>query len=161
MTEPVIRTEKLTRTYNMGASIITALREADLTVQTGEFIALMGASGSGKSTLLNLVGLLDRASSGEYFLEENRSHPCDAMNWLTCAAGELVSFFRISTCCPGYLPGKTWRCLWRIAGESLGSRISSIVRVRRCRASSWSSAPNTIPWNYQAVNVSGSRSPGR
>jgi putative ABC transport system ATP-binding protein len=69
MTEPVIRTEKLTRTYNMGASIITALREADLTVQTGEFIALMGASGSGKSTLLNLVGLLDRASSGEYFLE--------------------------------------------------------------------------------------------
>ena len=69
MTEPVIRTEKLTRTYNMGASIITALREADLTVQTGEFIALMGASGSGKSTLLNLVGLLDRATSGEYFLE--------------------------------------------------------------------------------------------
>ena len=69
MTEPVIRTENLTRTYNMGASIITALREADLTVQTGEFIALMGASGSGKSTLLNLVGLLDRATSGEYFLE--------------------------------------------------------------------------------------------
>jgi putative ABC transport system ATP-binding protein len=69
MSEPVIRTEKLTRTYSMGASVITVLREADLTVHPGEFIALMGASGSGKSTLLNLLGLLDRATSGEYFLE--------------------------------------------------------------------------------------------
>ncbi|HEU0297041.1 MAG TPA: ABC transporter ATP-binding protein [Anaerolineales bacterium] len=69
MSEPVIRTEKLTRSYSMGASLITALREADLTIQAGEFIALMGASGSGKSTLLNLIGLLDRATSGEYWLE--------------------------------------------------------------------------------------------
>ena len=69
MSEPVIRTEKLTRTYSMGESVITALRDADLIVDAGEFIALMGASGSGKSTLLNLIGLLDRATSGEYFLE--------------------------------------------------------------------------------------------
>lgn len=69
MSDPVIRTEKLTRTYSMGESVITALREADLTVHAGEFIALMGASGSGKSTLLNLIGLLDHATSGEYFLE--------------------------------------------------------------------------------------------
>ena len=69
MNLPVIRTEKLTRTYSMGESVITALRDADLTVQAGDFIALMGASGSGKSTLLNLIGLLDRATSGEYFLE--------------------------------------------------------------------------------------------
>ena len=69
MSELVIRTERLTRTYSMGTSVITALREADLTVQAGEFIALMGASGSGKSTLLNLLGLLDRPTSGEYFLE--------------------------------------------------------------------------------------------
>ena len=69
MSEPVIRTEKLTRTYSMGESVITALLDADLTVAAGEFIALMGASGSGKSTLLNLLGLLDRPTSGEYFLE--------------------------------------------------------------------------------------------
>jgi len=69
MNEPVIRTEKLTRAYSMGESIVTALRDADLTVDVGEFIALMGASGSGKSTLLNLIGLLDRPTSGEYFLE--------------------------------------------------------------------------------------------
>jgi putative ABC transport system ATP-binding protein len=69
MNAPVIRTEKLTRAYAMGESVVTALREADLLVQAGEFIALMGASGSGKSTLLNLLGLLDRPTSGEYFLE--------------------------------------------------------------------------------------------
>ena len=70
MSVPVIRTEKITRTYSMGDNVVTALRDADLTVHAGEFIALMGASGSGKSTLLNLLGLLDRATSGEYWLEE-------------------------------------------------------------------------------------------
>jgi putative ABC transport system ATP-binding protein len=69
MNETVIRTEQLTRTYSMGESLVTALRNADLSVKAGEFIALMGASGSGKSTLLNLLGLLDRPTSGEYFLE--------------------------------------------------------------------------------------------
>ena len=69
MSAEIIRTEKLTRAYSMGGNIVTALREADLTVHAGEFIALMGASGSGKSTLLNLIGLLDRATSGEYWLE--------------------------------------------------------------------------------------------
>jgi len=66
----VIRTEKITRTYTMGEAVVTALRDADLTVHAGEFIALMGASGSGKSTLLSVIGLLDRATSGEYWLEE-------------------------------------------------------------------------------------------
>lgn len=70
MSIPVIRTEKITRTYSMGESVVTALRDADLTVHAGEFIALMGASGSGKSTLLNVIGLLDRPTSGEYWLEE-------------------------------------------------------------------------------------------
>ena len=70
MSASVIRTEKITRTYAMGESTIMALRDADLTVHAGEFIALMGASGSGKSTLLNVIGLLDHATSGEYWLEE-------------------------------------------------------------------------------------------
>src|SRR5919109_2841357 len=68
--DAVIRTEKITRTYSMGEAIVTALRDADLNVEAGEFIALMGASGSGKSTLLNVIGLLDRPTSGEYWLEE-------------------------------------------------------------------------------------------
>ena len=70
MSVPVMRTKKITRTYSMGGNTVIALREADLTIQAGEFIALMGASGSGKSTLLNLLSLLDRVTSGEYWLEE-------------------------------------------------------------------------------------------
>lgn len=66
----VIRTAGLTREYVMGSAILRALRGVNLTVREGEFLALMGASGSGKSTLLSLLGLLDRPTKGEYFLED-------------------------------------------------------------------------------------------
>jgi putative ABC transport system ATP-binding protein len=67
---PVIETVSLTREYSMGNTVVHALRGVDLTVQSGEFLALMGASGSGKSTLLNMIGLLDRPTSGIYKLED-------------------------------------------------------------------------------------------
>jgi putative ABC transport system ATP-binding protein len=66
----VIEAVDLTREYAMGKSVVHALRGVDLTVRTGEFLALMGASGSGKSTLLNMFGLLDRPTSGQYRLED-------------------------------------------------------------------------------------------
>jgi putative ABC transport system ATP-binding protein len=66
----IIRTLGLTREYQMGNVTLRALRGVELTVHQGDFIALMGASGSGKSTLLSLLGLLDRATAGKYFLED-------------------------------------------------------------------------------------------
>ena len=68
--DAVIRTTGLTREYVMGQAVLRALRGVDLTVREGEFLALMGASGSGKSTLLSLIGLLDRPTSGQYWLEK-------------------------------------------------------------------------------------------
>lgn len=67
--EFVIRTEKLVKTYVSGTNEVHALRGIDLTIQKGEFIAIMGASGSGKSTLMNLLGCLDTPTSGSYLLD--------------------------------------------------------------------------------------------
>ena len=65
MTDLLIQASKLTRHYHVGKAVVAALSEVDITVPTGEFSALVGPSGSGKSTLLNLIGGLDRPSSGE------------------------------------------------------------------------------------------------
>ncbi|MEM0455144.1 MAG: ATP-binding cassette domain-containing protein, partial [Nitrososphaerota archaeon] len=62
--KPLIRLESVQKFYNSGASRVHALRGIDLTVWEGDMIAIMGPSGSGKSTLLNLMGLLDRPTSG-------------------------------------------------------------------------------------------------
>src|ERR1700693_4727624 len=66
MPEPVIKVEKVTRTYHVGDVDVHALRGVDLTVEHGEFLAIMGSSGSGKSTLMAVLGCLDRPSSGRY-----------------------------------------------------------------------------------------------
>jgi putative ABC transport system ATP-binding protein len=65
----VIRVEDLYKTYRMGDIEVPALRGINLTVNRGEFVAVMGSSGSGKSTFMNIVGCLDRPTRGKYFLE--------------------------------------------------------------------------------------------
>jgi putative ABC transport system ATP-binding protein len=71
-TQPVIRTEGLTKIYRTGVTEVPALREIDFEVREGEMIAIMGASGSGKSTLMNLLGCLDTPTSGSYELDGTR-----------------------------------------------------------------------------------------
>lgn len=68
MDDYIIKLEYINKTVNLGAAKLTILKNIDLRVKKGEFLAIVGASGSGKSTLLNIIGCLDRPTSGTYLL---------------------------------------------------------------------------------------------
>ena len=65
----LIDLRNINKTYRNGDQELKVLKNINLTVEEGEFVAIMGPSGSGKSTLMNIIGMLDRPSTGEYFLE--------------------------------------------------------------------------------------------
>ena len=82
-TQPIIRSKHLNREYKLGKAIIPALKDIDLSICIGDFTVIAGPSGSGKTTLLNLIGLIDKPTSGEIWMQNintstknlNRLHP--------------------------------------------------------------------------------------
>src|SRR5512146_3307981 len=68
MTEFVIRVEDLHKSYETSAGLFPVLKDVNLSIAAGEFVAIMGPSGSGKSTFMNILGCLDTPTSGHYFL---------------------------------------------------------------------------------------------
>jgi putative ABC transport system ATP-binding protein len=69
MPKELIRTVDLARNYYLGENIVMALRDVSMTINDGDFLAIMGPSGSGKSTAMNLIGCLDTPTSGQFFFD--------------------------------------------------------------------------------------------
>jgi putative ABC transport system ATP-binding protein len=65
---PILLMERLCKSYELGTMELKVLRDIELTIHNGDYVAIMGPSGSGKSTLLNMIGCLDRPTSGDYWL---------------------------------------------------------------------------------------------
>jgi len=84
--EFIVRTKGLTKIYTMGEIEVPALRDVELDIRRGEYLSIMGPSGSGKSTLFNMVGGLDKPTSGTCFIEEVDMAQLDAFElaWLRC-----------------------------------------------------------------------------
>ncbi|HMN73017.1 MAG TPA: ABC transporter ATP-binding protein [Rhodoblastus sp.] len=92
MAEEILRLEKVCKSYNVGQPSETeALHDIDLRLERGEFLALIGPSGSGKSTLLNIIGLLDRPTSGRLLIKGRDTGELDDAE-LTALRGRTIGF---------------------------------------------------------------------
>lgn len=82
----VVRLSEVTKTFRMGSTVVDALKGIDLAIRAGEYLSIMGPSGSGKSTLFNMIGALDKPSSGRVFIDEVDVAQLDAFElaWLRC-----------------------------------------------------------------------------
>lgn len=124
----VLELAKVSSTFGEGATAVAALREVDLTIGAGEFVAVMGPSGSGKSSLLALAGGLDRPTSGGVFVE---STPLGGLglNELARLRRRAVGYvFQDFNLVPTLTAAETWRCRWSWTGRpaaSAGMRVEA------------------------------------
>jgi putative ABC transport system ATP-binding protein len=82
----VVRLSEVVKVFRMGGNLVEALKGIDLSIRVGEYLSIMGPSGSGKSTLFNMIGALDKPSSGRVFIDEVDVAQLDAyeLAWLRC-----------------------------------------------------------------------------
>ncbi len=85
-THNIVRVSKVEKSFTMGGNEVKALKGVDLAVRSGDYLSIMGPSGSGKSTLFNMIGGLDKPSSGKVFIDEVDIAQLDAyeLAWLRC-----------------------------------------------------------------------------
>jgi putative ABC transport system ATP-binding protein len=121
----VLRVVDIHKYYDMGETRVHALRGVTLEVQAGEFVAVMGASGSGKSTLMNIIGCLDRQSSGDYFLEGSNVANLDKQALATARNQKLGFVFQ------GFNLIARTTALENVAMPTLYTRMEKDERIRR------------------------------
>ena len=159
MNTPLIELRDIRKAYGGGDSPrVEVLRGIDLSIHAGEFLAIVGASGSGKSTLMNILGCLDRPTSGEYrFAGEDVARlGSDELAWLRREAFGFV--FQGYHLIPSGTAQENVEMPAIYAGTSAAERH---VRPAPCsNASAWRAAPATAPINSPAGSSNGYRLPG-
>ncbi|MFD0463923.1 ATP-binding cassette domain-containing protein [Microvirga aerilata] len=100
----LIETRDLRRVYDLDAGRVVALDGVSLAIDQGDFVAVMGPSGSGKSTFMNLIGCLDRPSSGEYRLAGAAVESLDADGLARLRNREIGFVFQQFNLLPGSMP---------------------------------------------------------
>ena len=94
----IVRVSSVTKDFNLGKTIVKVLKGVDLEIKNGEYVSIMGPSGSGKTTLFNMIGGLDKPSSGSVFIDEIDISQLDAyeLAWLRCRKiGYIFQTFNI------------------------------------------------------------------
>ena len=98
MGSPLISLSGVRREFPAGEQTIAVLKNVDLTIEAGEMVAIVGASGSGKSTLMNILGCLDRPTSGDYRVSGAAPANSTPTSWPNCAASTSASSSSATTC---------------------------------------------------------------
>ena len=128
--KPVIKMVNIVKMYGKGQSKITALNNVSFEVGSGEFVAILGPSGSGKTTLMNIIGLMDAADSGTYFLDGEEISKIGEKKWASLRGDKIGFIFQKFNLIPKYnalynvslplmLQGKSYRTAKKKARETL------------------------------------------
>jgi putative ABC transport system ATP-binding protein len=126
-TDSVIRVEDVHKYYDLGETRVHALRGINVAINRGEFVAVMGASGSGKSTFMNILGCLDKPSSGRYLLEDTD------VSSLTKRDLALIRNRRIGFVFQGFNLLARTTALENVELPTLYARIEKVEREKRAK----------------------------
>ena len=106
----VIELKDIVKTYQMGDSVVHALDHVTVSLDAGEFTSIVGPSGSGKSTMMNIIGCLDRPTSGSTFLTARKS-AATTMTTQQLATRKLALYSRLQPASEAFGASEPWRCL--------------------------------------------------
>jgi ABC-type lipoprotein export system ATPase subunit len=128
-TQPIVRTQQVTRVYHVGAQEVRALRGVDLSIGAGKVIALRGRSGSGKTTLLNCIGGLDRPTSGQIWFEGRNVTGLAEAQWVALRRHRIGFVFQAHALLAIYSAWENVDLMLRLAGMKRHQRMERAKQV--------------------------------